>query len=614
MKELILKVSLFLILLTIQSNLFAQNYCIFIDKLDLTTKNNSKIQSILDDIAYPSIKIDQNIIFIYSGRFKNATDANKLLPLTKSRYGHAEVSLCDDTKRYQNPTQLSLKTPKIEKKVENNLDYYCLEVFKSSLKQSSQQKDKIKAILNKLPQTHTKVINGEFLIYSGDFSTKTSAKTIANILQKEFKGTKVTTCKRDIIKVNLPKKDEKTIQQNRLNVTANNQVFSLSQLDERGMLSKDISSINIQNKYGKIKKSDIRHALDTQREEHFSGLYLKVNGAYDTLNNDTAYDVRVEFDIFQQGYYENKKKNEKDKIDNQINFLKTIKNISILQRDQELLKVRKYENSVNVSALLLKLRVLEGNSNRAKQQSLNGLITDYEYDNYKLAIQQIKDELLLFKNMSLLKIPKNLWILLNQIEHVKLINDNELIDALERDSVDLKLAKTLQEKKPLMDEWSDKLRVNIYAGERKMYLSQQQTLIGVEAKIPISNYSRTEELDTIQNDIMSNQVRLQHKQAKETLKDAIATFKYKQQKLKTYAYELTRIKKHIKELDIINNSAFASYANLSFNAEQKTIDSYLQKYTTIELERINTYKELIHIMYLIHTNDIKDILKYAIER
>jgi len=391
-------------------------------------------------------------------------------------------------------------------------------------------------------------------------------------------------------------------------------VFSLSQLDEKGLLSKDISSIHLQKKHQKIKKSDIRHALDTQREEHFSGLYLKINGAYDSLNSDTAYDVRVEFDIFQQGYYENKKKNEKDKLDNQINFLKTIKNISVLQRDQELLKVRKYENSINVSALLLKLRVLEGNLNRAKKQSLNGLITDYEYDNYKLAIQQIKDELLLFKNMSLLKIPKNLWILLNQIEHVKLINDNELIDTLERDSIDLKLAKTLQEKRPLMDEWSDKLRVNLYAGGRKMYLSQQQTLIGVEAKIPISNYSRTEELDTIQNDIMSNQVRLQHKQAKETLKDAIATFKYKQQKLKTYAYELTRIKKRIKELDIINNSAFASYANLSFNAEQKSIDSYLQKYTTTELERINTYKELINIMYLIHTNDIKDILRYAIER
>jgi len=603
--------------LVLQSTLFAQNYCIFIDKLDLNTKNNSKIHTILNDVAYPSIKIDENIIFIYSGKFQTANDASQLLPLTKSRYKHAKVALCDDTKRYVNASQLITRIPKTEKTIHDNdnSSYYCLQVFESSLSQSSKQKEKIKSILKQLPQTQTKVMDGKFYIYSGEFTTKQSAKTIANILQKEFKETKITKCKREIFKQELSHENEKILRKRVIAPqTSTTQEFSLSQLDERGLISKEISSINSQNKHQKIKKSDIRHALDTQREEHFSGLYLKVNAAFDTLNNDTAYDVRVEFDIFQQGYYENKKKNEKNKIDNQLNFLKTIKNISVLQRDQELLKVRKYENSINVSALLLKLQVMEGNLNRAHKQSQNGLITSYEYENYKLAIQQIKDELLLFKNMSLLKITRNLWILLNQIEHVKLIDDNELIEALEKDSIDLKLAKTLQEKVPLMDEWSDKLRVNIYAGGRKMYLSQQQTLIGVEAKIPISNYSRTEELDIIQNNIMSEQVNLQHSQAKETLKDAIATFKYKQQKLKTYAYELARTKKRIKELEIINSSAFASYANLSFNAEQKTIDSYLEKYTTIELARINTYKELLNIMYLIHTNDIKNILKYAIAK
>jgi len=610
-----LRVSLFLIFIVLKLNLLAENYCIFIDKLDLNTKNNSKIHSILDDIAYPSIKLDQNIIFIYSGKFKTAGDAGKLLPLTKSRYKHAKVALCDDTKLYNNTSQLTTTVPQTEQKAHDNSSYYCLQVFESSLIQSAKQKDKINSILNKLPQTHTKVMNGKFFIYSGEFDTKQSAQTIANILQKEFKKTKVTECQRDIVKLNLSHKNKNIVKETLAPEQTNKmQKFSLSQLDGRGLISKEISSINSQNKNKNIQKSDIRHALDTQREEHFSGLYLKANGAYDTLNNDTAYDVRVEFDIFQQGYYENKKKNEKDKIDNQLTFLKTLKNISILQRDQELLKVRKYENSINVSALLLKLRVMEGNLNRADRQSKSGLITSYEYENYKLAIQQIKDELLLFKNMSLLKIPKNLWILLNQIEYVKLIDDNELIDALEKDSIDLKLAKTLQEKRPLMDEWSDKLRVNLYAGGRKMYLAQQQTLIGIEAKIPISNYSRTKELDTIQNDIMSDQVRLQHNQAKEILKDAIATFKYKQQKLKTYAYELTRIKKRIKELDIINSSAFASYANISFNAEQKTMNNYLEKYTATQLARINTYKELINIMYLIHTNEIKDILKYAIEK
>lgn len=609
-----MKLSLFLITLVLESHLLAQNYCIFIDKFNLHIKDNSKIYSILEDIAYPTTNTDNNTLYIYSGKFQTYDDAKKLLPLTKSRYKNAAVASCENTQHYQSGTTLSLITPIKEEESESS-NYYCLKVFETSLSESTKQKDKIKLILSKLPNTHTKVLENKFSIYSGEFETIQSANIIANILKKEFKGAEVTQCIRETKQLETTIK-QAVIEEKQVtpSVPIINRRFNLSNLDEKGLISKDIVTMNTASNHTDIKKSDIRHALDTQREEHFSGLYLKANGAYDTLNNDTAYDVRVEFDIFQQGYYENKKKNEKDKIDNQINFLKTIKNISILQKNQELLKVRKYKNAINVSILLLKLRVMEGNLNRAKQQSELGFITDYDYENYNVIIQNIKDELLLFKNMTLLKIPQKLWVLLNQIEHVQLIHNNELLEILEQDSVDLKLAKTLQEKRPLMDEWSDKLRVNIYAGERKMYLSQQQTLIGIEAKIPISNYSRTDELDTIQNDIMSNQVRLQHQQAKEMLKDAVATFKYKQQRLKTYAYELTRIKKRLQELDIINNSAFASYAHLSFNSEQQTIDKYLQKYTAIQLERINTYKELINIMYLIHTNNTKDILRYAIEK
>lgn len=587
--------------------LFSANYCIYIDKFDLTKKNDSKIYSILDDIAYPSTKIENNMLYIYSGKFKTYVDANKLLPLTKNRYKNAKVSSCETTKQYI-PTNKITQVAKV-KKVPKDLNNYCIKVFETSLIQSAKQKSKINYILNRLPETKTEIKENKFYIYSGNFDSLESAKTIANILKREFKESVVTTC-------NLQKEQVKTKAEDTIVTFEERPVvveeFKIDTLDEKGLLSRDIASNTPRSVVNTIEKEDVRHALDIQREEYFNGLYLKLNTAFDTLNNDTAYDIRVEFDIFNQGYYESKKKNEKNQIDNQLSFYKTMKNIDVLKKEDEFLKIKKYENSVNVSSLLLKLRITEINLNLANRQVASGILTEHKYDEYKLSIQKIKDELLLFKNMTLLKIPKNLWILLNQIEYVKLIDEDVLIQMLEKDSVDLKLAKTLQEQKPLMEEWSDKLKVNIYAGQRKMYQSQDQTLIGVEAKIPLSSYSRTKELDEIQNNIMSRQVRLQYSQSKEKLKDSIATFKYKQQKLKTYAYELVQLKKRIKDLDIINNSAFASYANLNFNSQQKAIDSYLTKYTQIQQERIATYKELISIMYLIHAEGIKDILRYAI--
>jgi len=598
--------------------LFSKDYCMYINTLNINSNNYNKIYSILSDVAYPSVKIEKNNISIYSGRFKHKEDATQLLALTKSRYSNAKVSSCENTTKYNGEKLFQSDFNIIEKETkktpQQTIDknkYYSLNVFETSLINSSKQKSRIQYILNRLPDTFTKIKDDKFIIYSGKFHTKESAKAIEKILKQEFKNSKVESC--EITQKSL-KKATKEIKIAYSDNLIKKEVFTISSLDEKGYISKEISSQFDSQIKESIHKSDIQHALDVQKEEYFNGFYLKTNLAYDMLNSDTAYDVRFEFDIFNQGYYQNKKRNIKDKIDNEVVFFRAMKNIEVLQKEQELLKIKKYQNSVNVSALLLKLRLSESDYNSAKEKLNSGLLTEYTYEEYKLSIQKIKDDLLLFKNMTLLKIPNNLWVLFNQIEYVKLDDEKSLLAALEEQSVDLMLAKSLQEKEPLTEEWSDRLRINIYAGQRKMYLSQEQTLVGVEAKIPLSSFSKTKELATIQNDIMSTQMRLQHKQSIERLKDAVATFKYKQQKLKTYAYELSILKKHLRDLEIINNSKFASYANLSFDSTQRTIDNYLNKYTQIQQERIETYKELINIMYLVHSNSLKDILKYAVSR
>lgn len=605
-----MRVLIFIILLILPS--FASGYCIYISQLSINNKNNSKIHSILNDIPYPSIKIKNNILSIYSGKFKKFNDAKKLLPLTLMRYKNAKVVSCNDAKKYLGggfTKREHLRTSNKKTPIKNSTQYYCLKIYESTLNKSVSQKNKIQYILNRLPNTKTQIKNNKFYIYSGIFDSIDSALTISKVLKKEFKDVQLSTCKYKQTKkykkkiVNLHKEFQEMDKK---------ETFNIEDLDEKGYIHQEIASSSLSKKKNNIKKSDIRHALDMQRGEYFNGLYLKLNTAYDTLNSDPAYDIRLEFDVFDQGYYESKKKNMKNKIENKINFYRTIKNIEILQKEQEFLKIKKYENSINVSALLLKLKVVEENLYTAKRKLHNGLISEYEYEDYKLSIQKIKDDLLLFKSMSLLKIPKDLWILLNEIENTKLISEHALLTSLQEDSIDLKLAQTFQEREPLGDEWSDKLRVNLYAGSRKMYLSQNQTLVGIEAKIPISNFSKTKELYTIQNKIMSYQIKLQYTKSKDMLRDSIATFRYKQRKLKTYSYELSKIKKHIKDLNTINNSAYASYANLSFTSEQKVIDAYLEKYTQIQRERINTYKELVNIMYLIHANSIKDVLSYAI--
>jgi len=522
----VLKNILSIFVIILPTLVFSKSYCIYIDEISLTPKNNGKIYEILDDIAYPSTKVVSNKIFIYSGRFRSYDDALRLVPLTKSRYKNAKVASCDGARRYL-PNQ------------------------------GFQNQNKIK--VRKMPKK-------EFV-----FTPRQSSKASVDNLNVEM-------------------------------------------LDDNGYISKEIMSKRFSRRDKKFKNEDARDTFNSESGGSFDGLYLKANTAYDTLNSDTAYDVRLEFDIFDQGYYDNKRKNEKYRITNKINFYKTIKNIEVLKHEQELLKIKKYQNSIIVSSLLFKLRVSENNLKKAQQQFKAGTITQYDYDGYKLNIQKLKDELFMYKNMTLLKIPQNLWVLLNEIEYTKTIDEDILLDTLDKENIDLKLAQTLQDKKLLTEQWSDKLKLNVYAGTRKMYLSQRQTLVGIEAKIPLSTPSKRAELEKIQNTMLVTQAKLQHLKSQETLKDALAAYRYRQQKIKTYIYELTRIKKRLKDLKTINDSAVSLDIKSNFTNEQKLWALYLNKHTQVELERVLAYEELIGVMYLIHSSSLKDVLHYGVYR
>jgi hypothetical protein len=616
------KYSLLSLLFLLPSYLTAGNYCIYITNFAMASDNEDKIYSTLADIPYPSTRIKNNKIFIYTGKFNTSEDAGKLLPLTQTKYKNAKVTSCVNAQPYQGKRLLQNSKSDIDAAKKSNDStgtFYCLKVFETDFASSSQtnMNEKIKYILHTLPESFTKVEQNKLAVYSGKFQSLKSAQVISEMLKKEFKNTTVSTCQADTqhYEQQITRASQTQDREIKSDISINSpQSFDIDNLDEKGLIALDIRS-DIQSRIKKeIEKSDIRHALDIQRQEQFNGLYLKADGAWDTLNNAAAYDVRLEFDIFDQGYYEIKKKNEKNEIENKINFYKTLKNVEFLKKEEKFFTIKKYSNSINVSALLLKLQLLESNYNNAKQRFDNGLITKYEYEMYIISIQQIKDELLLFKNMTLLKIPDDLWVLLNQVEYVRLKDEDALTNMLKDNSIDLKLANTLKEKKPLSQEWSDQLRVNVYAGQRKMYLAQNQNLVGVEAKIPLSYYSQTKELAEIQDDIASQQAILQHNQKLESLKESIATFKYNQQKIKTYKYELAKIKEHINNLAIINNSAFAAYIHSNFNDEQGSINSYFDKYIQIQQDRIKTYNELINILYLIHSDNISDILLYAIDR
>ena len=146
----------------------------------------------LQDVAYPSIKTQNNQIYIYSGRFKDFTSANKLLQMTKLRYKNAAVASSNGTKRYYGTPLFS--PVKSENVPQHSNLLYCVKVYEETISKSNRDKTKINYILNKLPDTSTEQKGDKFIIYSGKFKDQHVANTIAKLLQKDFRRAEATVC------------------------------------------------------------------------------------------------------------------------------------------------------------------------------------------------------------------------------------------------------------------------------------------------------------------------------------------------------------------------------------------------------------------------------------
>lgn len=376
-------------------------------------------------------------------------------------------------------------------------------------------------------------------------------------------------------------------------------------LNDKGYI---FSKIKSQKEHKKRVKEDIQAYPFEDDTNLLDGLYLKTNTAYDLQNNDPAYDVRIELDLYDQGYYQYQKKKQKEYLDKKILFYRTLQSIEQLEVQSELSKVAKYENALDVSALLLELKFYDLAYQDAKKRVDLGLLRQRDLQGYKLNIQNIKDKLFYLREKELFKIPVNIWILLNNIENISLVEKDRLEKFLDEVSVHSKLIEAVKSKDRLHTDWQDKLRLNLYTGKRKMYLSQEQFLVGVEAKIPLTGYTKQKEKDRLEIISLDEESALRQKKAYDELQNSRALFIYEQKKIKTLSFKLREIKRTIHEVQQVDDSAYGLYLEPNVPKVEDLVSQYLKDFTLLQKERIAAYKQLLIIAAVLHVHSLEDII------
>ncbi len=609
-------------LFILQISLFA-NYCIEVDKFSVSEaqKNTQEIRELLKELPYPSTVVKDGYISVCTGKFKDRASAKSLLPLTKSRYVKATVISSEGAKSFIPVMQIkSAKTDDlhVSQKFRKRDEYYAIEIDKLTPKEYKNRQEYVQNILNHIPFSEVVEYRDFYVLRTGAFKEKESADTICSVIKRIYPDAKIVSYSvdekkmqsEDTLHVREYEKQSNIVNDSTKDMKEDIDTFNIRTLD--GTISRKLISRKKEDESLLSKYNDIQKAVISNKDDSFSGFYLKSNTAWDTLNNETAYDVRLEWDMYDQGYYHSKRIDEQKEIEKKVELYRSLNYIQSLSKDEAFRKMKYYLNSVNSFETIIRLKIQERFLKQLKQKYKARLITQYEYDSMLFRVEKDKESLKYYHNLTLLKIPEKLWQLLNQIEYVHLKDSVKLFAKQKENSVDNELYNSLVKKNLIHKSWSDKLRLNFYVGQRKMYAAQNQSLLGIDAKIPLTSYTQSAELETLQNRILKEQILLKERQDKDNLTEAISLFIYKQTQLKRKKEELKRLAKYLKTVQKIDELGYSEL----ISTRGKSIDDislqYHDKHLEILLGRFEVYKLLLEILYQTKSSDFSDLLQYAL--
>lgn len=275
----------------------------------------------------------------------------------------------------------------------------------------------------------------------------------------------------------------------------------------------------------------IKELLDD--DAPFTGLYLRVEGKK-SLDSD-YFDKRVgiDFEIFENGYYESYRENLKKRQESQLENLQQQNNIQLKALDATFHRLNLMKNLVNRKLQRKQTALLYALKENNKRQLEQSLITKSQFSEIELALKQ---SILLeqyTQKAAIEKIPEDWLIWLNNIENLELKASAELIEmALER-SVDAKIQDLMIARSDNHPGYLDNLKVKVFYEQRddSRLNVDKESVIGLQARIPIDFNTSRDELVTLKK----NSYRLQKRVIIERLMQKVDSLKnqffYHQSKL-----------------------------------------------------------------------------------
>ena len=346
---------------------------------------------------------------------------------------------------------------------------------------------------------------------------------------------------------------------------------------------------------------------------------LSLQGKYEQYLNqdyrfreytDYEYDLKLEFDLFKDGYFEHKKANSIAQKQEKIEYLQTFSYVLKNHYDEQLLIANAALQATNIKYYKALTALYKEALKHRKNSYINALSTQDELEVLQQQYNRYNKTSKIYAQHKRLFLPKEAALLLSKIERLHLQNSETILNLSQTNNPDRALQKARVSLLNEMPSYSDNVELGLYAHRRVVDEMGWYNTVGIEGKLPL-DFTSAEEKKVAKLEQHSHLLAQKSFEniVQNKLIQLIQNFSDLQQLIAIDRDEIHFLHKRIERYKTIENNAIP---NLNYNPEDKIINLSAQlidlKYQ-IALKKIELFKTLGNIAYLSNTPDISLLIK-----
>jgi len=248
--------------------------------------------------------------------------------------------------------------------------------------------------------------------------------------------------------------------------------------------------------------------LKTLLDQHsFNGLYLKGSSSRNFTKQRTGYDMRVQWNIFDDGYLESKNDLQEILLKKELDYDLILDRYRSANLELSIYKMQAISNFINYHFFKQQETLLLNIYKKAKKQYDVSLITASKLYSYKKSMQKVKHMVFFYENTNKEPYDVQLKPFIENIENGYMVDKERLVTHVLQNSIELKKIYNKISQLSFEKNWQDGFKTNLYVENKKYdYLDESDTVAGIQVQIPLDFKSQNDPSKNMEIEAYNEQI------------------------------------------------------------------------------------------------------------